>query len=172
MNAKTRLGPINSGEIREWIDFTCECNEVSYLATHIVVRWNRRFTRRIADASYRTCPLRGRIRISPMIWERATLEQRRETVIHESSHIVAYHLHGLGIKPHGVEWKTVMKTCGVEPVVTHRIDLKGINKFLVRNCSKPDRCHVSSRDFASLKRGNLLHCTLCGMRVDDKAIEA
>jgi SprT protein len=106
-----------------------------------------------------------------MIWERATLEQRRETIIHEACHIVAYHLHGLAIKPHGTEWKLAIAKCGIEPVVTHNIDLAGINFFHVRECKKQDRCHVSRQDFAALKRGVLLHCTICEMRVNDVAIE-
>lgn len=160
----------DSERIREWIDFALERNNVCYLSNMIRVRWNKRFTRKFADAGYGTCPPRGRIRISPMIWERASQEQRRETIIHEACHIVAYHLHGLAIKPHGIEWRQAMAKCGVEPVVTHNIDLVGINFFYVRECKKKDRCHVSKRDFAALKRGGLLHCTICGMRVDAKMI--
>lgn len=165
------LVPANAEQIHDWIGFACDQNGVSYLACHIRVRWNRRFTRRFADASYRTCPLRGRIRISPMIWARATPEQRRETVIHEACHVVSYHQHGPTIKPHGMEWRQAMLACNVEPVATHNIDLTGINSFFVRECPKEVRCHVSRRDFAGLRRGQLLHCTICGMRVDDKAIE-
>ncbi|MEW4453034.1 SprT-like domain-containing protein [Bremerella sp. JC817] len=161
----------DSEMIRDWLDFALGCNDVSCLSSMIRVRWNKRFTRKFADAGYGTCPPRGRIRISPMIWERATREQRRETLIHEACHIVAYHLHGLAIKPHGIEWRQAMVKCGVEPVVTHNIDLVGINFFHVRECTKANRCHVSRRDFAALKRGGLLQCTICGMQVDAASIE-
>jgi len=163
--------PTDSERIREWIDFALDCNDVSYLSSMIRVRWNKRFTRKFADAGYGICPPRGRIRISPMIWERATLEQRRETIIHEACHIVAYHLHGLAIKPHGAEWRAAMAKCEVEPVRCHNIPLIGINHFHVRECAQAERCHVSRRDFTALKRGELLWCSLCGMRVDDKAVE-
>lgn len=158
-------------QIREWIDFALNRNDVEYLSSMIQVQWNKKFTLKFADAGYGVCPPRGRIRISPMIWERATPEQRRETIIHEACHIVAFHLNGLDIKPHGVEWRQAMANCGVEPEVTHKIDLAGINFFHVRDCTKIERCHVSRRDFAALKRGQLLHCTICGMRVDDGSIE-
>lgn len=161
----------NREMIRGWIDFALERNDVAYLSNMIQVQWNKRFTRKFAEAGYGTCPLRGRIRISPMIWERATAEQRRETVIHEACHIVAYHVHGLDIKPHGVEWKSAIKKCGVEPLRCHDIPLIGINFFHVRECTKIERCHVSRRDFTALKRGELLHCTICGIRVDFNSIE-
>ena len=171
MTKELALGPAQTEQIHEWVEFALERNDVGYLSNMIRVRWNKRFIRKFADASYGNCPPRGRIRISPMIWERADPEQRRETVIHETCHIVAYHLHGLAIKPHGIEWKSAMANCGVEPVVTHNIDPVGISFFHVRDCTKAVRCHVSWRDFAALKRGGLLHCTICGMRVNDNAIE-
>ncbi|WP_013627292.1 SprT family zinc-dependent metalloprotease [Rubinisphaera brasiliensis] len=158
-------------EIHDWIDFALDRNDVGYLSNMIQVRLNRKFIRKFADAGYGACPPRGLIRISPLIWERATHEQRRETIIHETCHIVAYHLHGLAIKPHGIEWKSAMAKCGVEPVVTHDIDLVGINSLFVRACPQSNRCHVSRRKFAALRRGELLHCTICGRRVDDKAVE-
>ncbi len=157
--------------IRDWIDFALERNDVSYLSSMIRVRWNKRFVRKFADAGYGACPPRGRIRISPMIWERATLVQRRETIIHEACHIVAFHLHGKEIRPHGIEWQQAMENCGVEPVRCHNIPLIGINHFHVRECPKAERCIVSRKDFAALKRGGLLHCTICGMSVDDNAID-
>ncbi len=158
--------------IREWIDFALERNDVGYLSSMIRVRWNRRFVRKFADAGYGACPPRGQIRISPFIWERATTEQRRETIIHETCHIVAFHLHGPAIKPHGIEWKAAMAKCEVEPIRCHNIPLIGINHFNVRDCPKAERCHVSRRDYSALKRGGLLHCTICGMSVDDNAIDA
>lgn len=167
---KKRLA--DSERIREWIDFALDRNNVGYLSSMIRVRWNKRFTRKFADAAYGTCPPRGRIRISPMIWERATPEQRRETIIHETCHVVAYHLHGLAIKPHGVEWRQAMDNCGVEPVRCHNIPLIGINHFQVLECPKAERCHVSRRDYASLQRGGLLFCSICGMRVSCPSIEA
>ena len=158
-------------QIRNWIDFALSRNDVAYLSNVIHVGWNERFTCKFADAAYKSRPPRGRIRISPKIWERAMPEQRREVIVHETAHIVAYHLHGTGIKPHGVEWRQAMANCGVEPEVTHDINLLGINVFHVRDCPKAERCCVSRRDFAGLKRGGHLHCTICGMRVESASVE-
>lgn len=162
------------GRIRQWIDFALDRNEVNYLANMIRVRWNKRFVRRFADAGYIAVPPRGIIRLSPLIWERASEAERRETIIHEACHIVAFHLHGTEIKPHGKEWKQAMANCGVEPVRCHSILLIGINRFHVRDCpkAKADRCYVSRNKLAGLQRGQLLHCTICGMRVNQESIES
>ena len=161
-------------EIREWIDFACEQNGVgAYLPTLIEVKWNRRFTKRIGDAGYSDHPLRAIIRLSPWIWERASNTQRRETIIHETCHIVAWHSYGRAIQPHGPQWKLAMRKCGVAPAVYHTIDLVGINKFPVQNCPKPteSRCFVNRRALGSLRRGKSLFCTKCGLRVDLEAVE-
>jgi len=173
MTKELALGPAQTEQIHEWIEFALERNDVGYLSNMIRVRWNKRFITKFADAGYGACPPRGRIRISPRIWERATQEQRRETVVHEACHIIAYHLHGLAIKPHGIEWQQAMANCGAEPVRCHNIPLIGINHFHVRECpkTKADRCIVSRRDFTALKRGGMLWCSICGMRVNDEAIE-
>ncbi len=160
--------------IHDWIDFALGCNEVNYLSNMILVRWNKRFIRRFADAGYIPVPPRGIIRLSPFIWERASEKERRETIIHEACHIVAFHLHGTQIKPHGKEWKQAMANCEVEPVRCHNIPLIGINRFRVRECPKPneDRCYVSRRKLGEMRRnGTLLHCVTCGLQVGQESIE-
>lgn len=158
-------------QIYEWIDFAVDRNDVIYLSNLIRVRWNNRFTQRFGDARIAKDRLRGRIRLSPMIWERATSVQRRETIIHETCHIIAWHLHGTLIKPHGSEWRTAMTNCGVHPEIYHQIDLEGINRFLVRECRKEKRCYVSRKKLGELRRGQVLFCSTCGMRVEEEQIE-
>lgn len=160
--------------IREWIDFALDRNEVGYLSNLIQVRWNKRFIRKFAEAGYGACPIRAIIRLSPLIWERASETDRRETIIHEACHIVAFHLHGTKIKPHGIEWQQAMTKCDVEPTRCHTIPLIGINRFHVRECpkAKAERCYVSRRVFGRMKnQGEFLHCTICAMRVTAKQIE-
>ena len=158
-------------KIYSWIEFACEKNDTLYLASHIRIKFTPRFTRKFAEAGYGIRPLRARIRISPMIWQRATPKERFETIIHEACHIVAFHLYGVDIKPHGVEWRQAMKNCGVEPMIYHNISLVGINKFYIRDCPKEDRCFVNKRNLDKLRKGGLLHCTICGKRIDADSIE-
>ncbi len=43
-----------------------------------------------------------------------------EVVPHEVAHLVAYSDYGTGIRPHGLEWKQIMREVyGLEPNVTH-----------------------------------------------------
>lgn len=159
-------------QIREWIDYALDQNDVGYLSNLIRVEWNKRFTRKFAEAAYGAMPPRGIIRISPMIWERAAIAQRRETIIHETCHLVAFHLHGTQIKPHGAEWKIAMENCGLEAIRCHTIPLIGINHFHVRACPNSDRCTVSRRDFGRVKRReHTLTCTLCNLVVTAEQVE-
>lgn len=162
-------------QIREWIDFALDRNDVAYMSNMIRVQWNKRFIRKFADAGYGKSPPRGIIRISPRIWERATETERRETIIHEACHIVVFHLHGIEIKPHGIEWRQAMVNCGVEPVRCHDVNLFGIALFRVLGCPKPEkeRCTFSRRTLNHMRRtGALLHCTICGKGIDAEQIES
>lgn len=175
MKQMSSISQSSTLQIHEWIDFALDRNEVNYLSNMIRVRWNKRFVRRFADAGYILNPTRGIIRISPLIWERASETERRETIIHEACHIVAFHLHGTAIKPHGVEWRQAMANCEVEPVRCHNIPLIGINQFYVRECPKAneDRCYVSRRKLGDMRRnGTLLHCLTCGLQVDQESLES
>ena len=92
--------------IKEWIRFACECNEVPELAQVIVVEWNPRFTRRLGDAGYSPITYRARIRLSIPLWPRASEQDRRETVIHETCHLIVGFKHGFGPAAHGCRVET------------------------------------------------------------------
>ena len=42
-----------------------------------------------------------------------------DTVLHEYAHLVVYQQFGRSSRPHGAEWKAVMRALGLEPRVTH-----------------------------------------------------
>ncbi len=67
------------------------------------------------------------IRYNPYIFAKHYAYSLTNTVPHETAHYIMYCLHGLnGVRPHGVEWKQLMREFGVEPHRTNRLDLKGI----------------------------------------------
>jgi SprT protein len=111
--------------IREWLCFACNQNSVPELAQVIVVEWNARFTRRMGDALYSPSTFRARIRLSIPLWERASEQDRRETVIHEACHLVVFYKHPNAAQ-HGPEWREAMRNCGVEPQRTHNVDRTGL----------------------------------------------
>jgi len=42
-----------------------------------------------------------------------------DTVLHEYAHLAVFQQHGRSARPHGAEWKAVMRTLGLAPNVTH-----------------------------------------------------
>jgi SprT protein len=51
-----------------------------------------------------------------------------QTVPHEMAHLIAYAVFGTRIKPHGHEWKYVMRVLGKEPNRCHRLDTTSVRK--------------------------------------------
>jgi len=44
------------------------------------------------------------------------LKKYKEVIIHEFSHMLAYHIYGYNISPHGKEWKYIMKELGSKSI--------------------------------------------------------
>jgi SprT protein len=95
---------VDDREIRRWVRFACEQNEVPELSQVIVVEWNRKFVRRLGDALYNPATYRARIRLSLPLWPRASEQDRRETTIHETCHVIVAYKFGY-LPPHGPEWR-------------------------------------------------------------------
>ena len=67
------------------------------------------------------------IRFNPWLFSKFFDENLKDTVPHEVAHYVVDHVYGRkGIKPHGIEWKNLMRELGVNPVRTCDFDLTGI----------------------------------------------
>lgn len=161
--------------IFEWIAFACERNGVAELANSIMVEWNQRFTRRLGDAIYVRSTGLGRIRLSIPLWPRASEKDRRETVIHETCHVIVGYKF-CNAPHHGAEWKAAMRACGVEPSRTHQIDRSGLIRkkrlFVVLDCPNPDinkKCHVGVRLFNRFQRGHSVTCRVCALVIDGNA---
>lgn len=78
-----------------------------------------RYERRLLKMS--NCQLR----FNMDLLERYQLDFIEEVVPHELAHFVAYSFYGARIKPHGVEWRSVMsEVYGRPPDVTHRYEVE------------------------------------------------
>jgi SprT protein len=165
--------------IRSWIRFACDCNKVPELAQVILVEWNPRFTRRLGDAAYNSVTFRARIRLSSPLWPRTSSDDQRETVIHETCHIIVGYQHGFAAAAHGAEWKQAMKNCGVEPLRLHTIDRTGLarkqKRFILLDCPRQGaerKCRCSIREYNKLRRGVEMWCKVCGLHLDrESAVE-
>ncbi len=109
-------------QIREWIRFACEANNVTtFFQPHII--WKKNYTWKMGSAHYRKMV----IALSVPLFERATVEEQRNTVIHEACHLIAIHQNnGIRVKSHGYEWQRCMRRAGLVPKRCHSIEPVGV----------------------------------------------
>jgi len=64
----------------------------------------------------RCYPERGLVRIARFALD-LPAQLREEIICHEAAHLVAFERHGRGHRPHGAEWKGLMRSLGLTPRV-------------------------------------------------------
>ena len=105
----------------------------------ITISWSwgsNRMTARIGEANLRS----NRIKLSPVLFPRASATKRRNTIIHEVCHLVANHrllVAGRDEGPHGREWKKAMRECGEKPKARYtadEVDRDGLRKVWLYTC--------------------------------------
>lgn len=87
-----------------------------------------------------------------------------QTVAHEVAHLVAFHLHGPRIRPHGPEWRAVMRLFGVPAGRCHRFPVDQPYRRLTRHLYHcPCRTHeLTSIRHNRAQRGLRYLCRSCG----------
>jgi len=91
-----------------------------------------------------------------------------DTVAHEVAHSVVYRCHGRGKRPHGPEWRAVMKYLGFEPRVTHETSPELLARILNHHLYRcACRSHaLGPRQHQQVHRGKRdYRCRLCGERL-------
>ena len=87
-----------------------------------------------------------------------------QTVGHEVAHLVVWALYGVRVKPHGVEWKTVMRAFGLETRATHDYDVSSLRRArapFVYRCACPGDLHLGSLRHQRVARGVTYFCRRC-----------
>jgi SprT protein len=109
-----------------------------------------------------------RIRYNPYIFFRYLDDNLAATVPHEVAHYVTDLLYGLrNVRPHGREWKSVMKALGAEPRVTANYDLDDMP--IRRQQRYTYRCQCSTHQLSACRhnrigRGDAAYlCRKCGV---------
>jgi SprT protein len=74
------------------------------------------FSSRLRTSLGRCAPARGEIRVASFLLTGPDL-LLHEVLCHEAAHVAAQELHGGAIRPHGTEWKALMKAAGFAPRV-------------------------------------------------------
>lgn len=72
------------------------------------------FSRRLQSSLGRCVPGAGLIRLNPGLLD-GPPEALREVVCHEVAHVATWLLHGRRARPHGEEWKALMRRAGYFP---------------------------------------------------------
>lgn len=106
---------------------------------------------------------RNVIRFNHRLFERNTADFLHHTVPHEVSHLVACHLHGRGIAPHGGEWAAIMREVfGLAPTRCHQYDVRpGMTAAYRYRCGCAAGHVLGTRRHYSALRGRRYYCRRC-----------
>lgn len=122
--------PAVSPEIIKWVQYCYAACEVRYLMDVTDIKMSQAMTRCAGTAKWRKG--RGIITLSAPLWPRMSKQEQKDTTIHETCHIINRHLNtSLRVKPHGWEWKALMRRCGImnpQDQIYHNIDRTGLAK--------------------------------------------
>jgi predicted SprT family Zn-dependent metalloprotease len=108
------------------------------LADSVTVELSRRFR-----SSLGLCrPAEGRVRLAAHL-ANGRPELLEEVLCHELAHVAVYRLHGRSVRPHGPEWKGLVRAAGFEPRVRFQRDEGGFPARAPRRRSRWEhRCPV------------------------------
>jgi len=152
---------ISRTEIIKTISEACHANGMGELADSITFEFNSRFKSRMGDAN----PTTMKIRLSSVLFPRATTTKQRNTVIHEACHIIAYAKYGYHIgRGHKEGWKACMRAAGEVPKRCHQVptDTKRKPRVTV-NCGCSTGCVVGPTVFKRICMGRRYSCRKCGL---------
>jgi predicted SprT family Zn-dependent metalloprotease len=99
------------------------------------------------------------IRLSNQVLQ--TPEQVHDTVLHEYAHLVVFEKFGTKAKPHGSEWRAVMRQLGLSPTVTHDYPVEK-RQMATRYIYRCDLCGFILRRVRPFKRNRIYSHVGCG----------
>lgn len=104
---------LSTEEINGWIQYACDCCDMSHLARDIKWEYNNRLTRVLGRAwtHGRKIEISGYYNTLPEY----TVDEFIDTIVHEACHIIADVKHKKDCG-HGPLWKQCMIDCGLEPL--------------------------------------------------------
>ncbi len=112
----------------------CNTSNIFHL---VEINFSTRMTRSLGNVCYsevESGPYKGmiinaHIGLSEILWPFINQAERRNTIIHEVCHLVAFHNYGLNIKAHGKEWKRYMGLCNLPPDIYYTLELLNRNAY-------------------------------------------
>lgn len=149
---------MDTNEVRTWITFACERNQIFNFAHKVNLKRSNRMTRSMGFAKTDGKGTYS-ITLSNKLFERATKQQQIETVVHETCHIIDAKLTHKRMS-HGDVWKKCMRLCGFEPRTYHDVDTTGLNKRWHYTCDCRD-FEISTRMHNQIEKGRRRVCNRC-----------
>jgi predicted SprT family Zn-dependent metalloprotease len=136
----------------------CEKADCVHLATKINVTWSKHMIVTLGKTSRIT----WNISLSYKAWPLISYRERDETIVHETAHLIAYHIGGIGAWNHGDLWRSIMAQFGYEDAQQyHNLDaaLTSIRRKRVQYIADCD-CSVYFLSKNALRKK--LYCQVCG----------
>jgi predicted SprT family Zn-dependent metalloprotease len=118
---------------------------------------------RLSRSLGRCHPERGLVQIARFALE-LSAELRDEIICHEAAHLVVFERHGRSGRPHGSEWKALMRSVGLAPRV--RIQLAATDAARTVRAAAPrvffeHRCPVCQLARLARRRMSQWRCRAC-----------
>ena len=104
------------------------------------------------------------IRINAALLASHPREMLAETVPHEVAHVVIHRLCGRRAKPHGAEWKALMRAFGVEPAPCHTLPAEPTRRLTRHRyrCRCDEPAWLTSIRHKRAQAGTTYLCRQCG----------
>lgn len=120
------------------------------------------FDTRFRTSLGRCVPSERRIRLASFLLTGPTA-LLHEALCHEAAHAAAYELHGNGRRPHGHEWRALMRAADFEPRARIPADLlPDLPPHRVQRGARWEyRCPVCDASRLARRRVSGWHCTAC-----------
>ncbi|MHB8622807.1 MAG: SprT-like domain-containing protein [Sulfuricaulis sp.] len=108
-------------------------------------------------------PTNNAVRINRRLLEQNVEDFLLNTVPHEVSHLIVYHMHGRYAAPHGTEWASIMREVfELKPVRCHGYNVQPNMSVAYRYlCGCATGHSFSTRRHNSAQRGRRYYCRRC-----------
>lgn len=106
----------------------------------------------------------NRLRFNPILLVQNEEEFLHQVVPHEVAHLIAWHLYGKRIKPHGKEWQQIMNNVfHLPPLTRHNFCIKqAARQFYIYGCACPELKHnFTQRRHRLVLAGRQYKCKQC-----------
>lgn len=105
-----------------------------------------------------------RIRINAGLLASHPRQMLEDTVPHEVAHVVIFRLYGRKAKPHGPEWKALMRAFGVDPAPCHSLPTEPVRQLqrFRYACACDEPVWLTSIRHKRAQQGTDYICRRCG----------